>query len=118
VLLDSKDLFVDEATLTGEMKRFLAAGSWRAISRNSREREAIVGVDQPSLAGRQSALRRHLGLTQRELSDRLGTRQQTISEWEKGMYRPRGASATLLSIVADRSGFTYKAGKKHDESKR
>ena len=54
-------------------------------------------------------LRHHLGLTQRELADRLGTRQQTISEWEKGMYRPRGASATLLSIVAERANFEYKA---------
>jgi DNA-binding transcriptional regulator YiaG len=64
------------------------------------------------------ALRQHLNLTQARLAEKLGTRQQTISEWEKGMYRPRGASATLLSIVAERSGFTYKAGKKHDESKR
>lgn len=55
------------------------------------------------------ALRRHLGLTQRELADRLGTRQQTISEWEKGMYKPRGASSTLLSIVAERAEFEYKA---------
>ncbi len=55
------------------------------------------------------ALRRHLGLTQRELADRLGTRQQTISEWEKGMYQPRGASATLLSIVAERATFEYRA---------
>ena len=55
------------------------------------------------------ALRRHLGLTQRELADRLGTRQQTISEWEKGMYKPRGASSTLLSIVAERAEFTYDA---------
>jgi DNA-binding transcriptional regulator YiaG len=55
------------------------------------------------------ALRRHLGLTQRELADRLGTRQQTISEWEKGMYRPRGASSTLLSIVAERAKFEYPA---------
>jgi DNA-binding transcriptional regulator YiaG len=62
------------------------------------------------------ALRQHLNLTQARLAEELGTRQQTISEWEKGMYRPRGASATLLSIVAERSGFTYKAGKKHDES--
>jgi len=54
-------------------------------------------------------LRCHLGLTQRELADRLGTRQQTISEWEKGMYRPRGASATLLSIVAEEANFEYKA---------
>jgi len=60
------------------------------------------------------ALRQHLGLTQRELSDRLGTRQQTISEWETGMYRPKGASVTLLSIVAEQAKFKYEAspGKK------
>jgi DNA-binding transcriptional regulator YiaG len=62
------------------------------------------------------ALRQHLNLTQARLAEELGTRQQTISEWENGMYRPRGASATLLSIIAERSGFTYKAVKKHDES--
>jgi DNA-binding transcriptional regulator YiaG len=62
------------------------------------------------------ALRQHLNLTQVKLAEELGTRQQTISEWENGMYRPRGASATLLSIVAERSGFTYRAGEKHDES--
>ena len=55
------------------------------------------------------ALRRHLGLTQRELADKLGTRQQTISEWETGMYKPRGASATLLSIIAERAKFEYEA---------
>jgi DNA-binding transcriptional regulator YiaG len=55
------------------------------------------------------ALRQHLNLTQARLAEELGTRQQTISEWENGMYRPRGASATLLSIIAERSGFTYKA---------
>ena len=54
------------------------------------------------------ALRRHLGLTQRELANQLGTRQQTISEWEKGMYKPRGASSTLLTIIAERAGFKYK----------
>ncbi len=53
------------------------------------------------------ALRYHLGLTQRELADKLGTRQQTISEWETGMYKPRGASATLLSIIAERAKFEY-----------
>lgn len=61
-------------------------------------------------------LRQHLNLTQVKLAEELGTRQQTISEWEKGMYRPRGASATLLSIIAERSGFTYRAEEKHDES--
>ena len=55
------------------------------------------------------ALRRHLGLTQRQLADSLGTRQQTISEWEIGMYKPRGASSTLLSIIAERAKFEYQA---------
>jgi len=59
------------------------------------------------------ALRRYLGVTQAKMGEELGTRQQTISEWETGMYRPRGASATLLSIVAERSGFKYKVKKRH-----
>jgi DNA-binding transcriptional regulator YiaG len=46
-------------------------------------------------------------LTQSRLAEQLGTRQQTISEWETGMYRPRGTSATLLTLVAERSGFKY-----------
>ena len=54
-------------------------------------------------------LRHHLGLTQRALAETLGTRQQTISEWETGMYRPRGASSTLLSIIAERAEFEYDA---------
>jgi DNA-binding transcriptional regulator YiaG len=52
-------------------------------------------------------LRRHMGLSQGELADELGTRQQTISEWETGQYRPRGASAKLLGIIAERAGFEY-----------
>ena len=63
------------------------------------------------------ALRQHLNFTQARLAEEMGTRQQTISEWENGMYRPRGASATLLSIVAERSGFAYRAIEKRDQSK-
>jgi DNA-binding transcriptional regulator YiaG len=54
------------------------------------------------------ALRKHLEMTQAEMAEKLGTRQQTISEWEKGMYQPRGASAKLLSMVAEGSKFKYK----------
>ena len=55
------------------------------------------------------ALRHHLGLTQREMANRLGSRQQTISEWEIGLYKPRGASSTLLSIIAEQAKFRYQA---------
>ncbi|MCX6004476.1 MAG: helix-turn-helix domain-containing protein [Chloroflexi bacterium] len=55
------------------------------------------------------ALRKHMKLTQVEMAEQLGTRQQTISEWEQGQYEPRGASAKLLSIIADRSNFKYEA---------
>ncbi len=57
------------------------------------------------------ALRRHMNLSQEELAAELGTRQQTVSEWETGRYRPRGASATLLTIIAERAEFEYAAGK-------
>ena len=60
-------------------------------------------------AQRIKALRKHLRLTQAGMAEQLGMRQQTVSEWEVGLYQPRGASARLLSIVADHSRFKYKA---------
>ena len=59
-------------------------------------------------AGGVRALRRHLGVTQTELSAELGVRQQTVSEWETGAYQPRGATARLLTLVAERAGFAYR----------
>ena len=53
------------------------------------------------------ALRRHLDMTQQEMSDELGVRQQTISDWERGYHQPRGGMARLLSIVAERADFGY-----------
>ncbi len=53
------------------------------------------------------ALRKHMELTQQQMSEELGTRQQTVSEWETGMYRPRGGMNRLLTLVADRAGFEY-----------
>ena len=60
-------------------------------------------------AGKVRALRRHLGATQQELAEQMGIRQQTVSEWETGIYRPRGPSATLLSLIAEDAGFEYEA---------
>ena len=53
------------------------------------------------------ALRRHLGLSQSALARELGIRQQTVSEWETGMYRPRGASVTILTLLAVSSSFPF-----------
>jgi transcriptional regulator with XRE-family HTH domain len=53
-------------------------------------------------------------LSQWELAEQLGTRQQTVSEWETGRYRPRGASATLLGMIAERAEFEY--GTRGEES--
>lgn len=62
-------------------------------------------------AVRVKALRAFLGMTQQMFANELGVRQQTVSEWEKGIYRPRGATVTLLNLIAERVGF------KHPEDK-
>ncbi len=54
------------------------------------------------------AFREYLGMTQQQMADELGTRQQTISEWETGRYRPRGGMNRLLTLVAEGKGFDYK----------
>lgn len=53
-------------------------------------------------------LRRHMRLTQAELAEELNARQQTVSEWETGRYRPRGPSARLLTLIAEQAGFEYR----------
>ena len=62
-------------------------------------------------ADRVKALRDHLGLTQQQFAEELGVRQQTISEWEVGMYKPRRSTGKYLTLIAERAGFTYKAKK-------
>lgn len=50
-------------------------------------------------------LRRHLGETQASFADRLGTNQQTVSEWETGARRPRRMAQRLLHLVAEQAGY-------------
>lgn len=63
-------------------------------------------------------LRRHLKMTQQELAQELGARQQTVSEWELGVYAPRGTSAKLLSIIAERAEFPYEASSQGSEERK
>ena len=53
------------------------------------------------------SLRQHLQMTQSQFADELGMRQQTVSEWETNIYKPRGATITLLNLVAERRDFEY-----------
>ena len=64
------------------------------------------------------ALRTHLGLSQTALSRELGIRQQTISEWETGMYAPRGASVTILTLLAVSSNFPFETESEEDKQLR
>ncbi len=53
------------------------------------------------------ALRLHMGLTQAGMAKELGVRQQTVSEWEKGIYTPTRASSKHLTLVAEKAAFRY-----------
>ncbi|PSB27085.1 transcriptional regulator [Stenomitos frigidus ULC18] len=53
------------------------------------------------------ALRLHMGLTQADMARELGVRQQTVSEWEKGVYAPTRASSKHLTLVAEKASFRY-----------
>ena len=64
------------------------------------------------------SLRTHLGLSQTALSREIGIRQQTISEWETGMYAPRGASVTILTLLAVSSNFQFGTDSDDDEKTR
>ena len=53
------------------------------------------------------ALRQHMGLNQAAFADVLGVRQQTVSEWENGVYAPTRATSRHLMHVAREAGFIY-----------
>ena len=42
-------------------------------------------------------LREDLGLTQQQLADMIGAQQHTVSLWETGKNRPRGANLKALT---------------------
>ncbi len=53
-------------------------------------------------------LRQHMKMTQAEFADHLGVRQQTVSEWEQGIYTPTRATSKHLMLVAEKADFEYK----------
>lgn len=63
----------------------------------SKTENKIMGWDKDSV----KALRLRLGLTQIEFAKKLGCRQQTISEWEQGVYLPANAYGRLLDFIQE-----------------
>jgi DNA-binding transcriptional regulator YiaG len=53
------------------------------------------------------ALRSHMNLTQSAFAELLGVRQQTVSEWEQGVYTPTRATAKYLLRIAEEADFSY-----------
>jgi DNA-binding XRE family transcriptional regulator len=52
-------------------------------------------------------LRLHLGVSQAQLAEKLGVRQQTISEWETGIYSPSVRTSKYLNKIAEEVEFKY-----------
>jgi len=57
------------------------------------------------------SLRRHMAMSQQDFADELGVRQQTISEWERGIYTPSRSRSKHLSLIAEREGMPFKVKK-------
>lgn len=50
------------------------------------------------------ALRGRLSASQQAFAEQLGTRQQTVSEWERGANRPQRMAQRLLTMIAESAG--------------
>ncbi len=64
-----------------------------------RVRALAVKLDRAPSPGYILTLREALGLTQREMGDRLGVDPLTVSRWERGEVRPRKKSLATLEKV-------------------
>jgi putative transcriptional regulator len=53
-------------------------------------------IDDPSV----TAIRCHLGFTQRQFAALLGISAATLKNWEQGRRKPEGAARVLLCVAA------------------
>ncbi|MDM8005506.1 MAG: helix-turn-helix domain-containing protein [Phycisphaerae bacterium] len=58
---------------------------------------ATSALDRPPSPGFITALREALGLTQKELADKLGVDKMSVSRWERGAIRPSEESLAALN---------------------
>lgn len=67
-----------------------------AVKFLDRVRALAVKLDRPPSPGYIVALREALGLTQKELGERIGVNKMTVSRWERGALRPSAESLTAM----------------------
>ena len=67
-----------------------------AVLRGKKAPSREFRVDNPNV----SAIRRHLGLTQRKFAELLGISPATLRNWEQGRRKPEGAARVLLCVAA------------------
>ena len=78
-----------------EVRELTTSDFDRAISREQRTR-LISGEWQ---AGDMTALRRYLGLSQKQLAERIGISINTLQNWEQGRRNPDGPAKALLRLL-------------------
>jgi len=77
----------------------LDATSEKDIARQQREDDIEASMDAAKFARR---VRRRIGLTQSEFSQKIDVSIETIRNWEQGKRSPTGAAKALLKML-DRS---------------
>lgn len=64
---------------------------------------AQLAFSQREFGRRLMKAREHVGMTQKELADALGTHRQVISRWEQGVSEPRLAQLSALLRICESS---------------
>ena len=77
-------------------KRRLDATTEEEIRLQQRADDAEAVRDAAKFARR---VRKRLGLTQQQFSDRIDVSLETIRNWEQGKRRPTGAAKALLKVL-------------------
>lgn len=80
----------------------------RAITRAQRQRL----INGEWKAGDLTALRKFVGLTQKDFADRIGISVGTLRNWEQQRRNPEGPAKALLRLLAKHPGLILKDLKK------
>lgn len=81
--------------MSDEIRELTANDFDRTISREQRIR-LISGEWRP---GDMNALRRYLGLSQKQFAGRIGISINTLQNWEQGRRNPDGPAKALLRLL-------------------